>query len=362
MNKSRASLVNKQHTIFVSVLGKDISYDTGINVRAKNIFKLLSNHFNSKLVARGNSRVAFNNIIIITPATTKIWNIKLISIIIGNKFDCVYCIGDLFGFITYYLFSKIYKYNVIFDATGVYSHIKKSMIKRWLYKILEKFVIEKSDYVTCISKYVYNYYIRYNKNMSVLPIFTNCNSINYEITKKYFERKDIRVLGMIGPFDSSSNTFYQQFLEKRLKELDKKIIIKMIGTYTNKIKSNKVLYTGYIKSFKKYIYELASLDAVLIPHKPDDPGPYTKIIESMLCGLTVFTTPKGTFGLDHLNAGKNILVFMEDEIVSKINELIFNDELMKSIGENAKMTIKKHYSLQKNETRLLRILNEVLKN
>ena len=46
---------------------------------------------------------------------TKLWNLKLIPIILKKRFDCVYCL-DPFTFISFYISSPIRKYKMIFDV------------------------------------------------------------------------------------------------------------------------------------------------------------------------------------------------------------------------------------------------------
>jgi len=114
-----------------------------------------------------------------------------------------------------------------------------------------------------------------------------------------------------------------------------KIKIKLIGRCDYKLVNKRIRYTGYINRFEDYVAQLLSMDAVILHHKPLDPGPYTKIIESMSCGLPVFTTPEGIIGLDYVTPGKDILVFNMKNLVDGVNDLIFNDNLMKKIGNNA---------------------------
>ena len=116
------------------------------------------------------------------------------------------------------------------------------------------------------------------------------------------------------------------------------------------------MYTGYLDSVQDYIDVLSDLDAVLIPSKIATLGPLNKIIEPMSCSLPVFTTPKGMVGLYYVKPGKDILIFEESELVNKINTLIFNDKLMKTIGKNARGIIEKFYSKKAIEYKL----NEVI--
>lgn len=344
--------------IAISVIGHDISKDNGINKRAKGLADLLGRLYDVTLIGRGNKMQKFENTIIITPVNTKLWNFKLIFVIIKNRFDYIYCVGDLFGFFTYYIFSKIYPYKIIFDATGIYSELSISpRLPTKIYKLLEQFVIKHADNVTTIAEYVFNYYKKYNLNINLIPLFVDEDIFkNNKIRCKSEKKETNKLLGMIGPFDLSANRDYINFLNEALDKFDNRIDFLLIGREIETIKSERITYTGYLDSIQDYADKLRSLDAVLSPHKTGDPGPYTKIVESMSCGLPVFTTPEGIVGLDQVSPGKDILVCEKGELIDKVNELIFNNELMDEIGRNARLTVENYYSKEATKEILTKII------
>ena len=320
--------VNNKIKIAVSVLGWDISENNGINVRAKSINELLEG-YNVTLIGMSNKKQKLKDTIVIKPRRKLLWNFELIPVIMKNKFNCIYCVGHLLSFLTYYILSKIYHYKIIFDATGNYSELKMwPRSSTNVYKILEKFVMKHADYVTAIAGYVFEFYKKYNKNIDLLPLFVAEDVFKKNMIRSKQKVKKSKLLGMIGPFDSSINRYYIHFLNKNLDKFDDKINLVLIGKCEDKIETERITYTGYLDSIKDYVDQLCSLDAVIIVHKPEDPGPYTKIIESMSCALPVFTTPKGIFGLDYVTPGKDILVFEEKELINRVNELIFDDKLI----------------------------------
>lgn len=358
--KIAVSILSGSHGIF-----KD---DDGITVRARRIAGLLRESYNVTLIGKDNEKQELRDIITIKTRKKLLWNFELVPVIIKNRFDCIYCVGDLFAFLTYFLLSKIYRYKIIFDATGNYSELKMwPRSSTNVYKILEKFVIKHADHVTAIAGYVFNFYQKYNKNIDLLPLFIDENIFKRsESQSKENAKKNSKSLGMIGPFAgpfvSLSNKYYLDFFSDNSDKFDNKINFVLIGRCDNKIESERITYTGYLDSIKDYVDQLSSLDAVLLLHKPEDPGPYTKIIESMSCALPVFTTPKGIFGLDYVTHGKDILVFEEEELIDKVNELIFDDELMKEIGNNARITVEKYYSKKANKKKLINIIEALNAN
>ena len=74
------------------------------------------------------------------------------------------------------------------------------------------------------------------------------------------------------------------------------------------------------------------MDAVLVPSKIPSFWPLNKILEPMACSLPVFTTPVGAVGLDHVKHGESIFVYEESELVAKLNENLFDIDLMQLVG------------------------------
>lgn len=341
----------------------NIRENDGFSLRVKAIFKVLKAHYNVYLIIRGDNEdeKKFKNTIIVKPKNTKFWNLKLIPIIIKNKFDCIYIIGDIFGFLTYYLLSKIYKYKIIYESTGILYEIQKSvhspslLVK--LYQILEAFAYKHADQVIAVAGYIYEYCKGYNKNVDFVPLFMDEKLFKKNNAIKY-NNASSKFIGLIGPFEDSSSRYSLDFLYKNLDEFDDRIIFRVIGRCDYKIEAERVIYTGYIDSTQDYINQLSSLEGVLVL-EGDDPGPYTKVIEAMACSLPVFIGSRLELGLDFLQSGKDIFIFREDEIIEKINDLIFNEEQMKEIGRNAQITFEKYYSRKTQERRLRDILENL---
>lgn len=356
---------NNKIKIAISVIVNAFESD-GTTIRAIRILRILKNHYNLSLITRANEMQELKGledvkVIIAKPDKTKMWNLKLIPIMIKNKFDIVYCSNDWFGFLTYYLLSKIYKYKIIFEAHSILSEESKekshSKIRVMLNQIFERFIIKHADYVIALSENTLKFYINYTKNIELIPVFIDMNLFKVTNEIKAEKRKRIKkIIGLIGPFDSTFNTYFLDFLYTNIKLFDEKIEFLIIGRCNNKIKNEKITYTGYLDSLNDYVEVLSSLDAVLIPSKIATYGPLNKIIEPMSCSLPVFTTPKGVVGLYYVEHGKDILVFEDNIIIDKINELIFDEESMGTIGENARATVEKYYSKQVNEQRLIQII------
>jgi glycosyltransferase involved in cell wall biosynthesis len=354
---------NSGVVIIISVLG-DISTSDGTTIRAKRIFEILKERYSVILITRADKKQKSKDIIIVNPAKTKLWNLKLIPVIIKNKFDVVYCSNDWFGFITYYLLSKIYKYKIIFEAHSILSEEIKEIgyieLKVKFYQFLERFVIKHADYVIALSENTFEFYEKYNQHIELIPVFVNeaVFKINKEIETKKYKRQKRKLIGLIGPFDGMFSKHILEYLHANIDQFDNRIHFFVIGKCDNRIKNNMITYTGYLETTQNYIDVLSNLNAVLVPSKIATLGPLNKIIEPMSCSLPVFTLPKGMVGLYYVENGRDILVFEDDKIIDKVNELIFEDELMKKIGKNARIVVEKYYSKEVNEKKLVDLIEE----
>ena len=68
----------------------------------------------------------------------------------------------------------------------------------------------------------------------------------------------------------------------------------------------------------------------------------------------------GMVGLYWVESNKDILVFEENELLNKVNELIFDDTLMLQIGRNARNVVEQYYSRKANEEKLKEIIEAVV--
>jgi len=335
--------------IFLSIPG-DLSDTNGTTIRTIAIANLLKADFNIKLVTRANSinnevmlSHKFNKDMIITikPKGTKLWNFKLLNIILNNKIDCVICESDLFGFFSFIFLRPFFKYKIIYEAHALaHKEISQtSRIKGYLYKLMEIIIAEKSDAIVSLSLNTKAFFIKYNKNTFHIPVY-----IDFPTIKMAQNEHAGKVIGLIGPFDTVSNRYQIEFLYKYLNCFDKKIRFLIIGKCNNRIVDSKVNYTGYLDSKEEYLNALFDVDAILVPVCISTYGPKNKILEAMSLGKPVFTTPEGVVGLDYAKPNKDIIVEAEDNLINNINfNLLHNYEYIKNIGIFGKHLVNKYY-------------------
>lgn len=328
---------------------------SGVTAKAKRLRDILEQDYEVVLVGRSDVKPTDGRVIAIKPARTRLWNLKLVPVLLRNRFDYIYCL-DSITFLTLYLLAPLRKFKVIFDVRNIIP--RKSAYGAWrpLHQWLLNFAVKRASYVVAEVEYAFEYYKRFTRNICLIPLFVDETVFKRSNRVNKPQADGAKVIGVIGPFLIDVNQVYLDFLYDNLGKFDSRIRFVVIGECHRKIKSDRITYTGYLPSLQDYVDQLSSLDGTMLIHKPLDPGPYTKILDSMACSLPVFTTPQGMLGIEYAQPGRDILVFEQDRLVDKVNELVFNEGLMREIGSNARIAVEKFYSRSANKNKLLQIL------
>jgi glycosyltransferase involved in cell wall biosynthesis len=356
--------------IAISTLS-DISMNDGTSVRAKRVFEQLQKEgYDCTLIIRGRGQREANNVEVIKPS--QLWNFQLIPIVLKNRFNLVYCSADLWGFFTYFALAKLYNFKVVFEAHGILSlereqklpnpsPIDKVGIK--MLKWREKFAAKHADCIIALCSDIYKHYATFNKSIFLIPVFVDETTFKRRVTKaQCSEDYEGKTVGLIGPFakDWRTNTDTLDFVYRNVDTFDERIKFTVIGACDYKrIRSERIQYVGYLKRFQDYVDQLTRLDAVLVASTFPTSGPLNKILEPMACSVPVFTTPVGAIGLDHITPGQDIFIYNTSEMVMKINESLFDAELMERVGGNARRTIEIYYSAAVNEKRLVKVIERM---
>ena len=291
-----------------------------------------------------------------------IWNLIQALSLLKNKFDIVYCAHSWFGFPSIYLVSKLRRYKIIFEAHSILSEEAKEVghsgVGLRLRQFWERFVIRHSDCIIALSQNTFGFYRPYNNMIELVPVFIEDDL--FRTSKEKAKEGGSKLVGLIGPFDTTRNLDSLRLLYSRINEFNNRLHFVVIGRCEHRKQNHRIEYTGYLQSTQDYIDQLSRLDAVLVTEKIATSGPLNKIIEPMACGIPVFTTPKGLVGLHWVEPGKDIFVFEEDRLVDEINKTVFDNEVMRMVGENAREVVERYYSRKANEDKLLRILGELV--
>jgi glycosyltransferase involved in cell wall biosynthesis len=349
----------------------DISMNDGTSVRAKRVFELLQKEgYDCTLIIRGRGQSKADNVEVIRPS--KLWNFQLIPVVLKNRFDLVYCSNDLWGFFTYFALAKLYNFKIVFEAHGILSLEREQQlpdpspinrVRIDMLKLREKFAVTHADCIIALCSDIYKHYARFNKRIFLVPVFVDETRFKRRENNVQCSEDDKgKTIGLIGPFaqDNATNTYALDFVYRNMDKFDERIKFTVIGECDFKqIRSERIQYVGYLKKFQDYVNQLTRLDAVLVASGFPTSGPLNKILEPMACSLPVFTTPVGAVGLDYITSGEDIFINEESELVTQVNESLFDSDLMERVGKNARRTIEKHYGIEVNKGKLIEVIEQL---
>jgi glycosyltransferase involved in cell wall biosynthesis len=308
----------------------------------------------------------------------ELYNFQLIPVVLKNRFDLVWCSNDFWGFFTYFALARLWTCKVILEAHGVISREREErypdpslvdMVRIKILKWREKFAVKHADCVIALSQDIFRCYGEFNKHIVIVQNFIDENQFKPQKSsrERISDNKESKNVGLIGPFiqeyDTNRNFLVSSsildFVYQNIHRFDARINFIIIGQCDYKIANDRISYTGYLNDFQDYVDQLAQLDAVLVPAKFSSFGALTKVLEPMACAVPVFTTPEGLVSFDHVTPGEDILICDEAELVEKVNENLFDVELMESVGKNARRTVETYYSTATNSEKLIRVIERL---
>jgi glycosyltransferase involved in cell wall biosynthesis len=262
----------------------------------------------------------------------------------------------------------MYKYKIVLEIHGIPSEQSKSWGKPAIVvKMLhfwEALVTRRCDLVLALSPHILQFIRTYARRLELLPVFIDTNTYKRnDVTRATLREnrswKDLHLVGLIGPFDYKWNEAALEFLEENLDKFDKRILFVVIGNCEGRKNLDRCYYAGFVEDLPGL---LSCLDAVLVARRLSTSGPLNKILQSMSCSLPVFTTPQGIVGIEHAKNGTNIIVVEERDMPRTINSLLFNEELVKFIGANARDIVLKYYSHEACASRLVSLIKSVARS
>lgn len=291
------------------------------------------------------------------------WNILLLCLLLILKIDLLFCVHDLSSYPAIHITSLMKRYKFVFEAHSIISrdNLERGhpIILYFIERKIEETLCKHSDYIIALSRDTFDYYKAYTDNITLNNVFVDTDIFRPLGLKK--ESKNIQI-GIIGPFasDDRRGSYYLDYLAHNIELFDDRIKIVAIGRCDRPILHHKIVYTGFLKTLDDYVTQLSCLDAVIVPEGISSAGPLNKILEPMACALPVFATPKAVIGLYHIKHDETIFIFEENDMVDRINKLIFQKNVINKVGVKARSLIEQYYSKKANYEQLTFIMAEVL--
>lgn len=253
------------------VVINDLGVANGTTVRARWVIDSLRKDYAITVLSRmdavnpsilANLGIGLNQLRAIGPSRTRLWNLKILPILLKGNYDGVYCVADIFGFYTCYLLSPFIRFKVIYEAHALAHRERGQASKAWgfLYLLAEVFIAKKASAVISLSSVTNSFFGQFKLNVFNVPV-----SVNDGLRKQSNEEPSQTLVGLVGPFDSPSNQFQLEFLYKNLDRFDRTIKFLLIGKCHKRINSARVNYTGYFESSDAYIAALKKIDVLLTP-------------------------------------------------------------------------------------------------
>ncbi len=285
---------------------------------------------------------------------------RILTIFKLNKFSKVY----VFLWVTPFggsFFERIYNFfsnnNLIYDVEDNLININDNESRiniRLRSKSKIYYLLKKSKKVICSTPDLEKLFrgIRQDKNVYFIPPSLNLN----RYVKKNIIIKDEIVIGWTGTF---SSMHYLKTIENILVNISKirKISLLVISNFN--YKNDKIKYTSLNWNKNSEIQDLLKIDIGIYPLINDDwiiGKSGLKVMQYMALGLPSVSSDFGNVKNFIIDGENGMLAKDEKEWYEKLIYLIDNFDIRKKIGNNARETIKKRFSMDKIKNQYLDIL------
>jgi L-malate glycosyltransferase len=242
--------------------------------------------------------------------------------------------------------------------------------KNFIAKSILKYNFKKADLLCATSNTIKEYiHLVVNKPVAVIPFGVDVNKFSPRKTSSLFAENNF-VIGSIKPLEVLYNN---DVLVKSFASLSKKydhlrLLIVGDGSQKSLLKQlsadlnieDKVIFTGRVP-FEKVSDYFNMIDVLANLSEYESFG--VSVIEAMACEKPVVVTNVG--GLKEVVAddsvGLKVRVGNVEETAAALEKFIFNSELCKTIGRNARLHVLKNYTWENNLEAMISEYNKLLK-
>lgn len=225
-----------------------------------------------------------------------------------------------------------------------------------------KSIIKISDVVIVGNNYLSNYTKKYNKNVFVIPTSIDLEKIG-SLRKDYSKNNKKIVIGWIG---SKWTLKYLEEIKKSLEKLSKKypFELRIIGPKNceDELPKFKNITIKIIPwKFETEWKELLKVDIGIMPLPDNDWAKgkcALKLLQYMALGIPAIGSNVGANKEAIKNGKTGFLVSNEKEWEVALEKLIKDKKLRMKLGKAGRKTVEKNYSLEKNVSKLSKIIKK----
>jgi len=245
----------------------------------------------------------------------------------------------------FFIFSKILIQNafIIYHSHSIEYEIRKrnsSYLISFLTKIMENFIFNNADLATSVSIQEKNKISNlYNKETIIFPNGVHIEKLQKEKTKMKIPKKYILYSGsyLYGPNKEAIDHLNNYFMPKLIKIFPNLKLVLTGGGYN--LNHSWLINLGIVSKYC-VVKLLKNSQLILVPIY-EGYGTRIKIIEALMLGIPVVSSPKGIEGIDYkLNKFKNPLVNKSKNILLKYaKKVLKNNQVFK---KNSRKNISKY--------------------
>lgn len=221
------------------------------------------------------------------------------------------------------------------------------------------YLMKNSDYIITCTPYLDEFVRKYNS--ATIDISSTVDTNRYKVVNKY-SNKERLTIGWSGSISTSRYFYVLENVLRRLKQLyDFRILV--IGNSEIKIDGLEMEAVAWEEA--KEMGYLQQLDIGLYP-MPNEPWVYgksgLKAIQYMALGIPTVATALGANFRVIENGVSGFLVQSDDEWFDILSKLIQDENLRRTIGQNARARVEQLFSVESNKGKYIDILNRLSEN
>jgi len=251
-----------------------------------------------------------------------------------------------------------------------------SFFWRIIYKIevpriqkLEKKILNNFDKIFISSEFDKNYLISNIQcsisNLVVIPNGIKDNLIKLQISNIQHQEEDI--ISFFGrmtyqPNEDAVIFFAKNVFPKIKKQIPKVKFFIIGGPVSFKVKKLKNIPGVIVTGFLNNPYEIILKSKVFICPLRFGAGILNKVLEAMVLGKAVITTPIGIRAIKECVDDKNVIIIDDlkpEEITNRVLQVLKDDRKRQILGQNAQKLILENYRWDKIGEKLLDVINQL---